>query len=166
MQVLTVTGWDEERQFAALSFAHNRRFTDFLKMGIKPLAYREYDTENRRWRVHLSKLPLVLNYARRCFAQVDYRVLPEWVQMLVAAARSASGSDTPLDVPPRPQESPYSLLYVLPTAPWEVVRAAYKALVVMHHPDHGGDEEVLKRINRAYTELEDRHTKKLTPECG
>jgi len=156
-QTLTVTAWDEERQFATLAFDHNRRFTDFLKMGIKPMAYREYDPESRRWRVHLSKLPLALNFARRYFAQVDYRNLPEWVQVLVAAAKGTSEAPPTLERPLRAPEGPYSVLCVLPTAPWEVVRAAYKALCLLHHPDRGGNTEDLQRINGAFAELEKKH---------
>lgn len=163
---LVVTAWDDERQMAELSFGYNRRFSDFLKLGIKPPAFREYDPTKQRWRVHLTRLPLALNFARRHFEQVDYRLLPEWVQMQVAAARTGSERVRPGAPASEPQESPYSVLCVLPTAPWEVVRAAYKALVMLHHPDRGGDTETLQRINCAYTELESRREKKLTQQDG
>jgi hypothetical protein len=53
---------------------------------------------------------------------------------------------------PKPKEAdPFAALYVLPTAPVEVVRAAYRALATIHHPDHGGDAEKMKVINAAYS---------------
>ncbi len=56
--------------------------------------------------------------------------------------------------PPRPKSiDPYQTLHLLPSAPPEVVRAAYKALAMKHHPDHGGDVGAMQRINDAYRRL-------------
>jgi hypothetical protein len=158
VQVLTITDWDEEGQWASLSYQHNRRFTDYLKLGITPVSFRRYNSENRTWQVHLSKLPLVVGLARRYFSHVDYSSLPEWVQMLLAASKDAG----PSWAGPKPQVStecvlePYTTLYLLPTAPWEVIQAAYKALATLNHPDHGGSELAMKKINCAYAELQKR----------
>jgi len=50
-----------------------------------------------------------------------------------------------------------SILGLSPTSPLtiQVLRARYHALVVRHHPDSGGDEETMKRINSAYKALRD-----------
>jgi len=57
------------------------------------------------------------------------------------------------DVPRRPQASPlveaYATLYLLPTAPPEVVQAAQRALVKIHHPDAGGTHEAAVALNTA-----------------
>lgn len=45
---------------------------------------------------------------------------------------------------------PYRVLHLQSDAPLEVVRAAYRALAVLHHPDRGGDEEVMKQLNIAH----------------
>lgn len=164
MQSLTVTEWDEERQFATLSFSYNRRFLDWLKLGVKPDSYRIYDPVNRTWKVHLKRLPLVINFARRHFTQVNYQVLPDWVQMQVASEKAQEARQT-LWEPVRGSD-PFTTLYLLPTAPWEVVRAVYKALAVIHHPDHGGNTETFQRINCAYLELEKRLNKKLDTTTG
>jgi DnaJ-class molecular chaperone len=50
--------------------------------------------------------------------------------------------------------SAYAVLHLAYGAPREVVTAAYRALSRMHHPDKGGDAEVMKQINAAYSELE------------
>jgi hypothetical protein len=47
-------------------------------------------------------------------------------------------------------ESACQTLHLLPSAPAVVVRAAYKALAQIHHPDAGGDEDEMKRLNAAY----------------
>lgn len=49
----------------------------------------------------------------------------------------------------------YDELGVAPTAPAEVIRAAYKALIRATHPDQGGDPEVAARVNAAYEVLGD-----------
>jgi len=55
---------------------------------------------------------------------------------------------------PRPKSlDPYVTLHLLPTAPAAVIKASYKALAVLHHPDHGGDEEQMKRLNAAFKML-------------
>jgi curved DNA-binding protein CbpA len=61
--------------------------------------------------------------------------------MEAAKARAAKASD------------PYVTLHLLPSAPPEVVKAAYKALAVLNHPDKGGETEVMQRINDAYRRL-------------
>jgi curved DNA-binding protein CbpA len=41
------------------------------------------------------------------------------------------------------------LLEVQPTASRPVVEAAYRKLATLNHPDHGGDEELMKQRTRA-----------------
>uniref|UniRef100_A0A6M3K3A3 Chaperone n=1 Tax=viral metagenome TaxID=1070528 RepID=A0A6M3K3A3_9ZZZZ len=50
-------------------------------------------------------------------------------------------------------EDAWSKLWLLPGAPLEVVRATYKALAMLYHPDRGGDDAVMKLINGAYKEI-------------
>lgn len=53
----------------------------------------------------------------------------------------------------RHDQGPHAKLYLLPTAPLEVVRAAHRALASLHHPDVGGDPERMIEINAAYDEI-------------
>jgi len=48
---------------------------------------------------------------------------------------------------------PYAVLHLLPTAPPELVHAAYHLLAQRHHPDHGGSTEEMQRINAAAAQL-------------
>jgi hypothetical protein len=52
-----------------------------------------------------------------------------------------------------PRESAFAALHLLPSAPAALVRAAYKCLAAIHHPDKGGDEGVMKHVNAAYKQL-------------
>lgn len=47
----------------------------------------------------------------------------------------------------------YSVLFVTPSAPVEVIEAAYKALARKYHPDNGGDTQRMQEINAAYSAL-------------
>lgn len=47
----------------------------------------------------------------------------------------------------------YGVLHVTADAPPEVIRAAHRALSNLHHPDKGGNTEVMARINAAFDEL-------------
>lgn len=58
--------------------------------------------------------------------------------------------------PPRQRSGAEATLFCLPDAPPEVLRAAFKALARLHHPDVGGSEESMKRINAAMEELRTR----------
>jgi len=50
----------------------------------------------------------------------------------------------------------HAMLYITLDAPKEVVRAAYKALAILHHPDKGGDPAKMSSINQAYDRLKER----------
>ena len=49
----------------------------------------------------------------------------------------------------------YRLLQVQPDAAPEVIKAAYRALIAMHHPDKGGDHATAALITNAYATLSD-----------
>ncbi len=48
---------------------------------------------------------------------------------------------------------PYAVIGVIPGTPWPEVKAQYYKLSKAHHPDHGGDEEVMKQLSMAYATL-------------
>jgi DnaJ domain len=58
------------------------------------------------------------------------------------------------ELPPRlvirNRRNPYRLLHVQPDAAPEVIKAAYRALIALHHPDKGGDHALAALINEAY----------------
>jgi DnaJ-class molecular chaperone len=52
------------------------------------------------------------------------------------------------------KSSPYAILYLTDTAPIEVVKAAYRALSKMYHPDlNPGNEDKMIMINEAYNSI-------------
>jgi hypothetical protein len=47
----------------------------------------------------------------------------------------------------------FAVLHLLPSAPIQVVRAAYRALAKLHHPDVHGDTATMRRLAEAYEAL-------------
>lgn len=47
----------------------------------------------------------------------------------------------------------YRRLHLLPSAPPEVIKAAWVALAKIHHPDRGGNVERMQAINEAWAKL-------------
>ena len=50
-------------------------------------------------------------------------------------------------------EEAYRALHLLPSAPPEVAKAAYRALARIYHPDRGGDALAMQRVNIAWESL-------------
>ena len=48
---------------------------------------------------------------------------------------------------------PYAVLWLRTGAPPEVIRAAYRVLAARLHPDAGGSEAAMRRLNAAYHQL-------------
>jgi len=155
MQILTVK-YDPETKFCPLEFRYNKRFHELLRTGVKPLSYRKYDRDSKKWSIHVSKLPLVIAFGKRFFAHVDYSALPEEIQIRLVQLLQDGGYRE--DLGPGPAASaavktPHQILYLLPTAPPAVVKASYRALASLHHPDHGGSSEDFRAIQKAYDEI-------------
>ena len=68
----------------------------------------------------------------------------------------ASGDGATRDFEPdvRPSlDLAYSALHLLPSAPPVLVKAAYRTLSKLHHPDRGGSLGAMQRVNKAYDDL-------------
>jgi hypothetical protein len=150
--------YNKDNSFCTLIHPYNKRFIDFLKFNIKPQSYRRYNPESRKWSVHVSRLSLVVSFGKSQFSHVDYRSLPTEYQIkLVAEMKGGMPGIPKFEID---DTNPYAALFVLPGAPFEVVRAAYKALVSKYHPDHGGAQEDFLRIQSAYETLSSKYESK------
>ena len=139
---------------------YNKRFSDFVRYNVRPLSYRRYDTKTHRWAVHVSKLAPVVTYAKTQFDAVDYRSLPPDLQLKLVAEMSGRGSASVIPIIEAGPRDAYQMLHVLQTAPWEVIKAAYKAMVFLNHPDRGGSTETTVLLQEAFEELSQLHRSK------
>jgi hypothetical protein len=106
---------------------------------------RSYEPATRKWVIDEDAYDQLFQWLDYAHAELGARV--EW--------------QTPSDrkreePPPRPRQTPgdpYQTLHLLPSAPAELVKAAYRVMAALHHPDHGGDTDAMQRINDAYRRL-------------
>jgi hypothetical protein len=56
-----------------------------------------------------------------------------------------------LDV--REVKTAHDVLYVTKYAPMEVIKASYRALSLLYHPDYGGDDGKMKELNNAMDKI-------------
>lgn len=147
---------DAVSSFYKLTHTYNKRFVDYIRLGIKPLSYRKYDPTTRQWSVHESKLPYVVSYGYKCFDHVDYSSLAYALKKSIndTVAGWKSGKPELNQITPK---DPYATLFIIPQAPWEVVKAAHTALAKLHHPDKGGNSDKFIEIQAAYEALKKKH---------
>lgn len=108
---------------------YDATFVDELK-GLIRYPLRKWDQNRKQWWIHSSAMPMALQIMRRHYDRV--------IELGAAPAQSAN---------------PYEALHLLPTAPPQVVKAAYRALAQLHHPDKGGDTAAMQAVNAAYEAL-------------
>ncbi len=104
---------------------------------IIPPVYRTYNPNSKTWTV------------------TDWAFLRDWVDDLSGKYQVETNLDELKNEPAPAQSiaSPFQTLYLLPNAPLEVVKASYRALAKLHHPDVRGDSAKMIEINRAYETL-------------
>lgn len=122
---------------AVIAFDYDPAVVSRLKAEIPP-PYRSWQPERKTWRIEAPFVSHALSILRTAFATVHIDDVRE-------ASRSAPRSSGPPDA--------YTVLHLQPTAPRELVDAAYKCLARLHHPDRGGDTEAMQAINQAYQEV-------------
>ena len=121
---------------------------DTLKSAIAP-DMRSYNPATREWFVDEDATGRMRRWLDYCRANLYAEV--EWLDGEAYADPEAEWKPRKTERP-KPVD-PYQTLHLLPSAPPEVVKAAYRALAVLNHPDKGGETEVMQRINDAYKQL-------------
>jgi hypothetical protein len=117
----------------------NRDFVDALKCRI-PAAYRRWDPVSKAWFVSYPYDAMALQILLAYFPHAEIGARPP--------ARSFDGSRAGCTC-----DDDHRALHVCQDAPAEVVRAAYRALARLRHPDGGGDVATMQALNAAYERL-------------
>jgi len=134
----TDDGWLIETGFDA-------DYVSELKAGL-PRFSRKWNEELRCWWIHPGFIAEALEIAGRYFKPADDgdTAAPG------RAGHNGRGAATPS---PAPTSGPWATLWLIPGAPAECVRACYRALAKVHHPDAGGDGVAMQELNSAYHAL-------------
>jgi hypothetical protein len=122
--------YDDER--FALRTPYDAAFVEALKIAV-PFAYREWDKDKKAWYIAHEWDAIV----RQLVEDHGGQVIDKRPQVPAAA------------VIPGPLQEACALLCVTPDAPVSVAEAAFKALAKRHHPDIGGETEMMQRLNNA-----------------
>jgi hypothetical protein len=118
-----------------ISSPWDQNFLDDLKTSI-PFFARSWKPEHKLWSIRKNWVPVAVEVTRRHFRVVE----------IPAEEQKRQSTHTSSDV--------YAVLCLLPSAPRELVKAAYRVLALAHHPDReGGDIEKMQRLNAAYEKL-------------
>lgn len=121
---------------AELRFSYNAWAVEQLKARI-PSSFRSWDPDARCWTVDEPYVDQALGILRNVFSTVHI------VDERVPKAGASAGRG----------ESAFTALHLLPTAPKELIDAAYRCLARLYHPDAGGDTSKMQAINLAYEQL-------------
>jgi hypothetical protein len=106
-------------------------YVSMLKAGLHP-QMRGWDPEKKAWWIAPDAIEQAIDIARQFFSLSFDNATP------TAISAESSAIDS---------------LYLLPGAPERVVKAAYRELSKLHHPDVGGDDATMKRVNAAFERL-------------
>jgi hypothetical protein len=126
-----------------------------------PSTDREYDGETKMWTFpgryyecikHLVETFFGNSYIDSAADKVSERQNTAWRDKFDSFAYQP---------PPRADQSTasatsrtaYATLFVTEDAPPEIIRAAFRTLAKMHHPDQGGDADKMTEVNAAYQKL-------------
>ena len=127
------TGSDRPGMEYRITFDYDPVLVAAIKANI-PGRLRAYDPTSRAWHIAPNAWSIIERVAQKSGYRID--------NAHTAPRRTSSDS-----------VEEYTALHLLPSAPPEVVAAAYRALAKMHHPDAGGDTATMQRINTAYQRL-------------
>jgi hypothetical protein len=126
---------------------------DSLKSFVQG-SYRSYNPATKQWFIDEGA-----TYSLQRWEVYCHNVLHAETQWADKPYEARERTYTPPPRKPRGVESEheaYQVLHLLPSAPAPLIKAAYRELAKIKHPDHGGDDEEMKRINSAFDVLKGR----------
>ncbi len=128
--------WHPDGSAADVTFPFDAFVVGEIKRAV-PSPLRTYDPDTRTWTVAARYVGDIYHILDRVFGGVDIE-----------------GSRTGTSDRGRPTGGdPYQVLHLRPTAPPELVDAAYRCLARLHHPDRGGSTTTMQAINAAAEQI-------------
>ena len=121
-----------------LRFPYDARLVASLKAEIPGYA-RSFEPANKTWTVRSAFAARAVGLLLQCFpdARIERPGTRPGPASILTPAR------------------PFAVLHLLPTAPPELIDAAYRTLARLHHPDVGGDPEAMRALNDARDALKE-----------
>ena len=128
--------------WVSVRFEYDKEFIDDIKSTIAPRE-RRWDSFERRWTIRITSWGTFSAMAEAF--EYDFYL----------TGRPVPGAQhfSPAGATGKTTNAPLETLFLLPGAPAELIKAAYRVLAQMYHPDKGGDHVKMKLINAAYEKL-------------
>ncbi len=125
--------------YLKVTFKYRAEVVQAIKDFI-PAPGREYLPGERAWLISPGWVHSALDTLRWYFDEVQL------------IEHDQPSTPTPI----RKTDQDFATLYLLPGAPAEIIRAVYRELARLHHPDKGGQTAKMQAINAAYQTLQKR----------
>lgn len=126
----------------------------YLRMSV-PALYRRFETEPKpRWLVHHSVVLSAIRLASEAGVEVKFSLSPELTALL---NREKKQWNIKAPLVETTKKNPYATFFLTPDAPMFIVEAVWRAILLKHHPDHGGDPAAFIAFKEAYDELKEKH---------
>lgn len=109
--------------------------------------------EDGTYYVHYSQLMPIAKLAWEKTGSVDYDQLPDAIKERIILVKDTWTKEAPKTsslATKLKMSTAYTTLYLVPDAPIDVVKAVYKYLAKLHHPDTGGDAAKFNEITEAF----------------
>jgi hypothetical protein len=103
-----------------------------------PFRFRTYDSRDKTWMVEPAYADLAIELLLKHFPDAE---VPRRPRTSRTAAAETDG------------DAQFQVFHLLPTAPPELVRAAYRTLAKIFHPDKGGGAEIMRRLTETHDAL-------------
>lgn len=134
---MTAYIYELEREYRpwkwALAFDYSPEMVQAIKDHI-PSRQRKWLPDQRQWWFKAEAETAMLKLAERHCGQVQHVQEDGDLAPAVPAEKVAA----------------YKTLHLLPSAPAELVKYAYRVACKIHHPDAGGTTRAMQRVNEAY----------------
>jgi hypothetical protein len=122
-----------------ISSFYDEDFLRDLKAEVSHFA-RSWNKTRKLWIIEETYVPVALEIAKRYFRGVELNRRAEQHQHTHSEQHYRS-------------DNVHAVLHLLPTAPSELVKAAYRALSMLYHPDRGGDVQKMQALYAAYEKI-------------
>jgi len=129
-----------------LVFPWHPQIVEELKLRI-PGAERRWVPERKYWTVTRRFSDLGIGIVRAVYPEIT-----------VVTERLHWGDNEPKPPPIRKTDPSFAALHLLPSAPPELIDAAYRCLARLNHPDTGGSTATMQRLNAAHDTLKARRS--------
>jgi hypothetical protein len=130
--------WEQDGA-AKITFPFNRKLIEALKAAI-PARSRTYDPTSRAWTIWEPYAQEAVRLAHLHFSSGTRST---------SGTRSKSRSRRPAAPVPLDVERAYRVLHLRADAPDGLIDAAYRYLAKSAHPDRGGSDAAMQRLNSA-----------------